>query len=478
MEPRRLKVLVWFVGSRGDVLPGVELCRALNDRGHEAAMGVTPGPEECIRAYGVRCITLGATPFKLRDDTSIMSEEEVAIFRRSMNPREYLELEKKYSVSWNLDDSLPDALRACRDLMQQERFDAIVCSVITAAASVRLLKMFPHLCIIRTAYSFASFAPPTRAFPPAGYTDSPHCYGVFNKLKHYHFLFFRFLPFILNASHAKREQERVREIEGVNHDNGIGLLSQIAEVPELGLWSKELQPPPSDFPASHTVTGCIFTPKLEDWKPSEALDAFMQRRDAQGRKPAVITFGSMMSMGIEKVQDSTLQALQKMGMNVVNFVSKAPKKKANSEFTFTVSSAGEEAGAGVFELDYAPFDWLLPLASVVICHGGAGTTFRSLWAGVPVVVCPVISPLVADQYGHGEFLERKALGSMIEPTLPSVEECQVAIERALGCTKKCMETGLRMQKEDAAAEAAAAVERSVLQFKAKPAESRSGCCVS
>ncbi|CAE7630978.1 atg26 [Symbiodinium sp. CCMP2456] len=441
-------------------------------------MGVTPGPEECIRAYGVRCITLGATPFKLRDDTSIMSDEEVAIFRRSMNPREYLELEKKYSVSWNLDDSLPDALRACRDLMQQEHFDAIVCSVITAVASVRLLKMFPHLCIIRTAYSFASFVPPTRAWPPAGYTDSPHCYGFFNKLKHYHFLFFRLFPFIMNASHAKREQERVREIEGVNHDNGLGLFAQIAEVPELGLWSKELQPPPSDFPASHTVTGCIFTPKLEDWKPSEALDAFMQRRDAQGRKPAVITFGSMMSLGIEKVQNSTLQALQKMGMNVVNFVSKAPKKKDNSEFTFTVSSAGQEAGAGVFELDYAPFDWLLPLASVVICHGGAGTTFRSLWAGVPVVVCPVISPLVADQYGHGEFLERKALGSMIEPTLPSVEECQVAIERALGCAEKCMETGIRMQKEDGAAEAAAAVERSVLQFKAKPAESRGGCCVS
>ena len=91
---------------------------------------------------------------------------------------------------------------------------------------------------------------------------------------------------------------------------------------------------------------------------------------------------------------------------------------------------------------------------------------------------PVISPLVADQYGHGEFLERKGLGSMIEPTVPSVSECQVAIERALGCTEKCMETGIRMQKEDGAAEAAAAVERSVLQFKAKPAESRSGCCVS
>ena len=44
---------------------------------------------------------------------------------------------------------------------------------------------------------------------------------------------------------------------------------------------------------------------------------------------------------------------------------------------------------------------------------------------------PVISPLVADQYGHGEFLERKGLGSMIEPTVPSVSECQVAIERGL-----------------------------------------------
>ena len=31
--------------------------------------------------------------------------------------------------------------------------------------------------------------------------------------------------------------------------------------------------------------------------------------------------------------------------------------------------------------------YLLLKASVLICHGGAGTTFRSLWAGVPVVIC-------------------------------------------------------------------------------------------
>ena len=148
-------------------------------------------------------------------------------------------------------------------------------------------------------------------------------------------------------------------------------------------------------------------------------------------------------MGVEKVQGSVLRACQQLGMNVVNFVPKTTKQRENTKFSFTESSPGGEAGTGVFELDplrelacrgitdagfawnqlvshtsqdpepkinkgflnlrlsspehschsiwvaedYAPFDWLLPLASVVICHGGAGTTFRSLWAGAPVVVC-------------------------------------------------------------------------------------------
>ena len=33
------------------------------------------------------------------------------------------------------------------------------------------------------------------------------------------------------------------------------------------------------------------------------------------------------------------------------------------------------------QVDYVPFDWLLPKVSLVVCHGGAGTTFRAIGAG-------------------------------------------------------------------------------------------------
>ena len=45
------------------------------------------------------------------------------------------------------------------------------------------------------------------------------------------------------------------------------------------------------------------------------------------------------------------------------------------------------------QVDYVPFDWLLPKVSLVVCHGGAGTTFRAIGAGASTFEihpsCPV-----------------------------------------------------------------------------------------
>ena len=53
----------------------------------------------------------------------------------------------------------------------------------------------------------------------------------------------------------------------------------------------------------------------------------------------------------------------------------------------------------------------LAAAAVVVCHGGSGTTFGALAAGVPLVVCP----LFADQSLNGRLVEAAGAGLLVTP---------------------------------------------------------------
>ena len=342
---KQLNVLVYFVGTRGDVMPGVAVCQALEARGHKAAMAVCAGVEESIRAYGVRCITVSQVPFKWRDDTAHMSEEEVQIIRRSMDSNEFLKVESRRGMSWNLDECLPATLQGICNLMEKEHFDVILGTAITGLACVRLLKKCPHLKIIRSTFSFGFSSPPTSAYPPGGYEMSN---GFVNKLKHYHFLFFKLLPLLAGASYFKRELSRMLEIEGIDHSQGLGPFSTLAKLPELGFWSESLQARPPDFPEQFLVTGCLFVPHLKDWTPLPALERFMQLRDSQGRKPVVLSFGSM--LGVQRVELAVLEAAQRMGLNVVWCHESAGKERVAYSFTANSKDAEAPVQDGVCEV--------------------------------------------------------------------------------------------------------------------------------
>ena len=78
-------------------------------------------------------------------------------------------------------------------------------------------------------------------------------------------------------------------------------------------------------------------------------------------------------------------------------------------------------GSGVEVSEFAPVpanthvepwvaqEGVFPHASVVVCHGGSGTTFGALAAGVPLVVCP----LFADQSENGRLVEESGAGVLV-----------------------------------------------------------------
>jgi UDP:flavonoid glycosyltransferase YjiC (YdhE family) len=58
---------------------------------------------------------------------------------------------------------------------------------------------------------------------------------------------------------------------------------------------------------------------------------------------------------------------------------------------------------------WVPQDAVLRQASCVVCHGGSGTAFGALAAGVPVVICP----LFADQPRNGAAIQRAGAGVVV-----------------------------------------------------------------
>jgi UDP:flavonoid glycosyltransferase YjiC (YdhE family) len=88
--------------------------------------------------------------------------------------------------------------------------------------------------------------------------------------------------------------------------------------------------------------------------------------------------------------------------------------------------------AGPIPANAAVFDWvsyaqLLPLASMVICHGGHGTVARSLVDGVPVLV----SPRAGDQAENGARVAWSGAGLMLPRRLAGAWPLRRAARRLL-----------------------------------------------
>lgn len=88
---------------------------------------------------------------------------------------------------------------------------------------------------------------------------------------------------------------------------------------------------------------------------------------------------------------------------------------------------------------WVPQDVVLREAALVVCHGGSGTTFGALAAGIPVVMCP----LFADQPRNAAAIQRAGAGLVVTGTLQAtgglrglgpqdVAPLRTSIERVLG----------------------------------------------
>lgn len=141
--------------------------------------------------------------------------------------------------------------------------------------------------------------------------------------------------------------------------------------PILYAFSPHVLPQPADWGEDVHVTGYWFTDN-PDWHPPQKLLEFLD----SGSTPIAIAFGSTSTRNPERMATVIREALA---------LSRQRAVIVGAENHFS------DLPVTVYQLDFAPYSWLFARMSVVIHHGGAGTTGAGLMAGVPNVVIPFTS---------------------------------------------------------------------------------------
>ena len=179
--------------------------------------------------------------------------------------------------------------------------------------------------------------------------------------------------------------------------------------PILCAWSPVILGHSSDWTSTVHVTGYYFFPSDQAYQPPLELDSFLK----EGKPPICISFGSMVNKDAERIDQIIRDSLKQTNHRGITLSGWSDVKDRSS--------------ADLLYLESAPHDWLLPRCSMIIHHGGAGTTSAGLRAGIPNVVVP----FMADQPFWGRRVH--AIGAGPKPILVnqlSVETLTHAIAEA------------------------------------------------
>ncbi len=131
-------------------------------------------------------------------------------------------------------------------------------------------------------------------------------------------------------------------------------------------------PAAADWSEIHCVCGELsMPPEAETWAPSSGLDAFLR----DGSEPVLWTLGSWEHMAPVRVRTLLVESARQSKMRAI---------------IQTKTSDTEGRDGDLYFLPWAPHRHLAPLCSVVVHHGGAGTTHMALRAGKPAFVLPFI----------------------------------------------------------------------------------------
>lgn len=362
---RRKRFLVGAFGDAGHAFPAIALARALRDRGHEVVVETWEHWREAVEGEG-----LGFT-----------AAQEYKTFPppppdRSEGP------------------SAADAARALVPLMEEMRPDAVVSDILTQAPALaaemvglRRVTLIPHVYPVHEPGLpfFAVGAQPART--PVGRA------------------LWRAAEPVLTAGlrRGRRELNETRAAVGLPPLDELhgGLSSDLVLVgtfPQLEY--------PRRWPAhTHVVGAMTFELEHPDVEIPEGDEPLVVVAPSTAQDPE----GRLVRMALEALADEPVRVL-------------ATTNRRDRDEPLP------PAPPNATVVDWLSYSQVMPLADLVICHGGHGTVCRALGAGVPVLCCPA----VGDMAENGARVQWAGVGLMLPWRLTAATSVRTVVRRILG----------------------------------------------
>jgi len=379
--------VLFAVGTRGDVQPMIALGLELLKRRFRVCVCTLDQFKEMVETHGLEFASCGLSNLADQEAGWLLAQSE-AEFLSIVASRFLPKLE-----------TIGEALySACKDRKP-------LC-IITGMYGLHIALDVAESC--RCKIRAVKYMPDamTADFPPFG--RDPPMFAWMNKWLHWRRVF-RMVFAAQRYGLTKAQNKFRREKLGLPPLNAERLESSGKYLPTMYAYSPTLSPKPVDWAPWHGVFGFFFTPSA----PRSALSSNVERflADSESLPVVVITFGSMNSLrsaGCDVVVNATRAALS-LGMRVIVIT-------GWTELDTQV--LGDRSSNNLLVVQSAPHELLFPHCSLVIHHGGAGTTARAVEAGVPSIIIPVLKWY--DQRGWAMAVE--AFGAAIRVDDPFVSE--------------------------------------------------------
>lgn len=365
---RKMKILLFSIGTRGDMEPFLTIGEILKKKGHQVICVFADQFKELVLQSGLEFIPLGPETLDLlesKDAKIAFGGEKSKIIRKIAHLKigfTFLKIKKIIT-------------QREFEVIQNENPDLVLHNA---------LNIYPFIWGFKNKRSIL-----VSAVPYIIHNVHEHAYIAFRS--NYGPIINKITYNLTNWAHAYYIKKGYSILKLHDTKTTSTIKKEVLNQKMVFTISTSLFSRPRYWKSNVQILGFHERNKSSNWSPSTELISFL----SQHKKILFITFGSITNPDPEGKTRIFMNILKQHNIPaIINTASgglSEPSKYNHQLFHFTQS---------------IPYDWILPQVYAIIHHGGSGTTHTALKYGLPTM----ITPHIFDQFTWNNIISDKALG--------------------------------------------------------------------